>query len=157
MQRIGASLIKNGHDRACDRANFVTSWNLPAQHSQDASSTEDHTTKKKKDRKPDPTEWPGLKTDQLATLGKKIKTHFNWEHEPRTFQLNAIKGQLQRQDVLIHAGTGSGKTVVAAGPHVYDETKGMVTFMVAPLIVLQDEHVSARILSGNYHLHTGVR
>lgn len=113
--------------------------------------------KKKKDRKPDPTEWPGLKTDQLATLGKKIKTHFNWEHEPRTFQLNAIKGQLQRQDVLIHAGTGSGKTVVAAGPHVYDETKGMVTFMVAPLIVLQDEHVSARILSGNYHLHTGVR
>lgn len=102
------------------------------------------TTQQKK-KKPDRTEWAGLNTDELTTLAAKIKKHFNWTHEPQAFQLSAIKGQLQRQDVLVHAGTGSGKTVVAAGPHVYEKTRGMVTFMVAPLIVLQDEHVRSHV------------
>ena len=34
-----------------------------------------------------------------------------------------------------------GKTVVAAGPHAHEATKGMVTFMVSPLLALQEEQV----------------
>jgi superfamily II DNA helicase RecQ len=49
--------------------------------------------------------------------------------------------QLKRQDVLIHAGTGMGKTAVAAGPHVHPSAKGRVTLMVSPLIALHDEMV----------------
>jgi len=56
--------------------------------------------------------------------------------------MEAIKAQLTREDVLVHAGTGSGKTTIAAGPHAHEKTKGMVTFMVSPLIALQEEQVS---------------
>jgi len=88
--------------------------------------------------------WKGLTSTNLKNLGQKIKDHFKWRHTPREFQLEAIKSQLLRKDVLIHAGTGSGKTFVAAGPHAHEGTKGMVTFMVSPLIALQvqEEQVS---------------
>lgn len=98
-----------------------------------------HIPKKKKSS--NPTVWPGLKDDKLNGLANKVKKHFKWDHEPRTFQVDAIRAQLQRKDVVIHAGTGSGKTAVAAGPHAYDEVEGMVTFMVSPLIALQQEQV----------------
>jgi len=56
---------------------------------------------------------------------------------PRKFQLEAIEAQLLRKDVLVHAGTGSGKTTIAAGPHaLIDKSKGMVTFMVSPLLAI---------------------
>lgn len=85
--------------------------------------------------------WAGLTTDGLKTLGQTIKERFKWNHSPREFQLDTIKAQLLRKDVLIHAGTGSGKTFVAAGPHAHEATKGMVTFLVSPLIALQEEQV----------------
>lgn len=85
--------------------------------------------------------WAGLTTDDLKTLGQTIKERFKWNHSPREFQLDTIKAQLLRKDVLIHAGTGSGKTFVAAGPHAHEATKGMVTFLVSPLIALQEEQV----------------
>ena len=86
--------------------------------------------------------WKGLTSTNLKNLGQKIKDHFKWKHTPREFQLEAIRSQLLRKDVLIHAGTGSGKTFVAAGPHTHEGTKGMVTFVVSPLIALQEEQVS---------------
>ncbi|KAF8885370.1 P-loop containing nucleoside triphosphate hydrolase protein [Infundibulicybe gibba] len=52
-----------------------------------------------------------------------------------------IEAQLFRKDVLVHAGTGLGKTAIAAGPHVHEKSKGKVTFMVSPLIALQEEQV----------------
>lgn len=86
--------------------------------------------------------WSGLKSQDLEDISQKIKEKFNWTHEPRAFQETAVIAQLTRKDVLIHAGTGMGKTVVAAGPHAHEATKGMVTFMVSPLLALQEEQVS---------------
>ena len=77
----------------------------------------------------------------LEGLDQIVKDTFQWEHAPREFQINAIRAQLLRKNVLIHAGTGSGKTTVAAGPHAHPAAKGLVTFMVSPLIALQEEQV----------------
>lgn len=83
----------------------------------------------------------GFTINDLKNLGQKIKDHFRWKHTPRDFQLEAIRAQLQRKDVLVHAGTGSGKTFIAAGPHAVETSRGFVTFMVSPLIALQAEQV----------------
>lgn len=86
--------------------------------------------------------WSGLKPQDLEDISQKIKEKFKWNHEPRPFQERAVIAQLTRKDVLIHAGTGMGKTVVAAGPHAHEATRGMVTFMVSPLLALQEEQAS---------------
>ncbi|KAF8177452.1 P-loop containing nucleoside triphosphate hydrolase protein [Pholiota molesta] len=85
--------------------------------------------------------WKGLKLGDLKGLAQKIKDKFKWKHTPREFQLQAIEAQLLRKDVLIHAGTGSGKMAIAAGPYAHEATEGMVTFLVLPLISLQEEQV----------------
>jgi glyoxylase-like metal-dependent hydrolase (beta-lactamase superfamily II) len=64
-----------------------------------------------------------------------------------TIQMDAITAQLQMRDMLVHAGTGSGKTMVAAGPHAYKSSKEKVTLMVLPLIALHDEQVNADCLA----------
>lgn len=79
---------------------------------------------------------------QLQSLAEDMKSAFEWVHEPRAFQLEAIKAQLQLRDVLVHAGTGFGKTVIAVGPHAHASAKGRVSFLVSPLIALQEEQVS---------------
>lgn len=86
--------------------------------------------------------WKGVSLNNLKDLAQKIKDKFKWKHEPRNFQLEAVKAQLQRRDVLIHAGTGSGKTFIAAGPHAHEAASRKVTFFVSPLIALQDEQVN---------------
>ena len=86
--------------------------------------------------------WEGLKTNDLQGLDEKIRMAFDWEHIPHEFQVEGIAAQLRQQDVLVHAGTGFGKTVLAAGPFAHERTKGMVSFMVSPLIALQEEQVS---------------
>lgn len=85
--------------------------------------------------------WTGLAEKDLESLDQIVKDTFQWEHAPREFQIDAIRAQLLRKGVLIHAGTGSGKTAVAAGPHAHPAAKGLVTFMVSPLIALQEEQV----------------
>ncbi|CAA7267795.1 unnamed protein product [Cyclocybe aegerita] len=55
--------------------------------------------------------------------------------------MDAINAQLEMRDVLIHVGTGTGKTAIAAGPHVHPSAKGKVSIMVSPLITLHDEMV----------------
>ena len=91
--------------------------------------------------------WTGLRLKDLEGLDEKICEKFRWTHSPREFQLEAIKAQLLRKDVLVLAGTGSGKTTIAAGPHaLVDKSKGMVTFMVSPLLALQEEQVSLNSL-----------
>ena len=87
--------------------------------------------------------WTGLRLKDLEGLDKKICEKFRWTHSPHEFQLEAIKAQLLCKDVLIHVGTGSGKTTIAAGPHaLIDKSKGMVTLMISPLLALQEEQVS---------------
>ena len=85
--------------------------------------------------------WNGLKEKDLEALDQIVKDTFQWEHAPREFQIKAIHAQLMCKSVLIHAGTGSGKTAVAVGPHAHPAAKGLVTFMVSPLIALQEEQV----------------
>jgi superfamily II DNA helicase RecQ len=101
-----------------------------------------HTRGKPQSSKP-PTHrsWLGLEEEDLEGLAQIIQECFQWEHLPREFQVQAIRAQLLQKDVLIHAGTGSGKMAIAAGPHTHPKAKGMVTFMVSPLIVLQEEQV----------------
>ncbi|THV02116.1 hypothetical protein K435DRAFT_654023 [Dendrothele bispora CBS 962.96] len=78
---------------------------------------------------------------ELQDLEHQIQQTFSWpEHKiPQTYQIDATKGQLQGKDVYVHAGTGSGKTAIAAAPHAHPKSKGKVSFLVSPLIALQDE------------------
>lgn len=64
-----------------------------------------------------------------------------WGFAPRSYQMQAICAQLKREDVLVHAGTGLGKTAIAAGPHAHPSAIGKVTLMVSPLLALHDEMV----------------
>ena len=86
--------------------------------------------------------WTALTPNDLKDIAQKVKEKFKWDHKPCRFKLNAIVAQLKCKDVLIHAGTGSGKTAVAAGPHAHEKMKGKVTFMTSLLIALQNEQVS---------------
>ncbi|TFK17586.1 P-loop containing nucleoside triphosphate hydrolase protein [Coprinopsis marcescibilis] len=74
--------------------------------------------------------------DKLAATIKK-KANF----ELKEFQLEGIRGQLTGNDVLVNAGTATGKTVIAAGPHFHPNSKGKLTIMVSPLLALQNEQV----------------
>jgi len=60
--------------------------------------------------------------------------------------MEAIEAQLKLEDVIVHAGTGLGKTAIVAGPHMHPSSKGKVTLMVSPLIALHDEQVSIYIM-----------
>ncbi|KXN92078.1 ATP-dependent DNA helicase hus2/rqh1 [Leucoagaricus sp. SymC.cos] len=61
---------------------------------------------------------------------------------PHIFQVKAISAQLLGEDVLLHAGTGSGKTVFAAGPHMHKKMERCVSFVCSPLIALEEEQVN---------------
>ncbi|KAK0437644.1 P-loop containing nucleoside triphosphate hydrolase protein [Armillaria borealis] len=61
----------------------------------------------------------------------------------RSYQVDASAAQLKMQDVLVNAGTGLGKTAVAAGPHTHPSSEGKVTLMISPLIALHDEQVDS--------------
>ena len=74
-----------------------------------------------------------------------MRDRFKFDGDPRPFQVEGTKAQLEGCDMIIQAPTGSGKTAVAAGPHVWETSKGKVTIMVSPLLALEDEMV--RIIS----------
>ncbi|KAN0130509.1 P-loop containing nucleoside triphosphate hydrolase protein [Lactarius tabidus] len=61
--------------------------------------------------------------------------------EPRDFQVEMVQAQEEGHDALCHAATGSGKTAIAAGLYALAKNQGRVTFMVSPLIGLQNEMV----------------
>ncbi|KAH6876462.1 P-loop containing nucleoside triphosphate hydrolase protein [Coprinopsis sp. MPI-PUGE-AT-0042] len=74
-----------------------------------------------------------------TTVESAIKERLGFDSRP--FQVDAIEAQLLGKDVVVHAGTGMGKTVVAAGPHFHPSAEGKLTIMVSPLVALQDEQV----------------
>ncbi|KAJ7302509.1 P-loop containing nucleoside triphosphate hydrolase protein [Mycena albidolilacea] len=78
---------------------------------------------------------------ELRSLEEDIQAKFQWTHTMKPHQMEAIIAQLQMRDVLVHAGTGSGKTVIAAGPHAHKSSISKVTLMISPLIALHDEQV----------------
>ena len=81
-----------------------------------------------------------LTPEELQGLCETIQVKVKWR--PDDFQMEAIEAQLKLLDVVVHAGTGLGKTAVVAGPHMHPSSKGKVTLMVSPLIALHDEQVS---------------
>ncbi|KAF8154043.1 P-loop containing nucleoside triphosphate hydrolase protein [Crassisporium funariophilum] len=79
---------------------------------------------------------------ELKSLPELIKARFKkWTAGARDFQLSCMRAQVLKQDVLLQAATGSGKTGIAAGPHLLLSNKGKVTFVVLPLLALEDEQV----------------
>ncbi|KAJ7211875.1 P-loop containing nucleoside triphosphate hydrolase protein [Mycena rebaudengoi] len=70
-----------------------------------------------------------------------MRSKFHWNHDARVYQMQGIEAQLQMRDAIVHAGTGMGKTAIAAGPHAHPTSAGKVTLMISPLIALHDEQV----------------
>ena len=84
---------------------------------------------------------PVLSDEDVATLGAKMRAQYRWDSDPRPFQLEGIKAQVEGVDMIIQAPTGSGKTAIAAGPHLWPTSTGKITIMVCPLLALEDEMV----------------
>lgn len=84
---------------------------------------------------------PKLTSDDLKTLASLMRTQFGWSEDPRFHQLDGTQAQLEGVDMVIQAPTGSGKTAIAAGPHVWPSSKGKTTIMVCPLLALEHEMV----------------
>ena len=82
---------------------------------------------------------PTLTTEDLSALPSIIEKHCRWPL--RDFQIQALTALGRGEDVVVHAGTGSGKTAILAGLHLLPKTKGMVTLCSSPLIALQNEQV----------------
>jgi superfamily II DNA helicase RecQ len=81
---------------------------------------------------------------ELEQLPSLIKQKFKkWTNGARDFQLACMRAQVLKKDILLQAATGSGKTGIAAGPHLLPSSKGKVTLVVSPLLVLEEEQVCA--------------
>ena len=84
---------------------------------------------------------PQLTQEDINTLAHKLRETCKWDNDPRPFQLEGIKAQIEGVDTIIHASTGAGKTAIAAGPHLHSFSTGKCTIMVEPLLQLQEEMV----------------
>ncbi|PIL28977.1 transporter [Ganoderma sinense ZZ0214-1] len=84
---------------------------------------------------------PRLSPEQLQELSAKMAEAYGWA--PKDFQLRAVQAQLEGQDIIVQAPTGSGKTALAAGPHLWEWPEGekRFTLMVCPLLSLEEEMV----------------
>jgi superfamily II DNA or RNA helicase len=78
--------------------------------------------------------------NELKLLPDLIKTHYTkWTDGAKPFQLQCMRAQKLKKDVLLHASTGAGKTGIAAGPNLLPSSKGKVTLVVSPLLSLHDK------------------
>ncbi|KAI0350724.1 P-loop containing nucleoside triphosphate hydrolase protein, partial [Trametes cingulata] len=84
---------------------------------------------------------PRLTPEDVRTLAAKMREVFKWDSDPRDFQLEGVRAQIEGQDIIIQAPTGAGKTALAAGPHVWPGNEKKFTLMVCPLLSLEEEMV----------------
>ncbi len=75
----------------------------------------------------------------MKSLDEDVKKKFKKPYTLKPFQRKATVAQLKRIDAIVHAYTGAGKTAIVAAPHAHPKSAGKVTFLVSPLIALQDE------------------
>jgi superfamily II RNA helicase len=87
-----------------------------------------------------------MSSEQISQLHEAMQNMLGGR-EPRDFQIEMVQAQEEGQDTLCHAATGSGKTAIAAGPYALAKNQGHITFMVSPLIGLQNEMVRGSLLS----------
>ncbi|EMD37426.1 hypothetical protein CERSUDRAFT_29423, partial [Gelatoporia subvermispora B] len=85
---------------------------------------------------------PTISSQELDSLAGCMRSKYGWSSDPRPFQMAGIKAQLEGSDAIIQAATGSGKTAIAAGAHLWDGAKGKITIMVCPLLALEEEMVN---------------
>ena len=84
-----------------------------------------------------------LSKDEEMQLAQKIAVQYGWDGERtvQPFQMAGIRAQLEAVDCVLQAPTGSGKTVIAAGPHCSPRAQGMITLISVPLIQLAEDMV----------------
>lgn len=89
-----------------------------------------------------------LSENEAQALVDAIRTRNMWTENKtiKSFQMAGIRAQLEGTDTIIQAPTGSGKTLIAAGPHSSPRSKGMITLMSVPLIQLAEDMVCCFIL-----------
>ncbi|PSS33976.1 hypothetical protein PHLCEN_2v1984 [Hermanssonia centrifuga] len=80
-----------------------------------------------------------------------MRLKYGWNLNPKGFQLAGVQAQLEGIDMIIQAATGSGKTAIAAGPHLWIE--GKQSIMVCPLMTLEDEMLVKDILGLKYQIN----
>ncbi|OJT02275.1 hypothetical protein TRAPUB_7191 [Trametes pubescens] len=90
---------------------------------------------------PPPSPRPKLTSDDVNKLAAQMRASFKWDSDPKDFQLAAVKAQLEGVDMIVQAPTGSGKTALAAGPHLWPGNEKKFTLMVCPLLSLEEEMV----------------
>lgn len=86
---------------------------------------------------------PRLTLEQLNDLAAKMKERYKWSELPHDFQIQGVQAQIEGVDMTIQAPTGSGKTALAAGPHLWPGNEQKFTLMVCPLLSLEEEMVRA--------------
>ncbi|KAH9920827.1 P-loop containing nucleoside triphosphate hydrolase protein, partial [Epithele typhae] len=89
-----------------------------------------------------------LSGSEVQKLSLLLRDKFKWQNDPKEFQLDAIRAQLEGANMVIQAPTGAGKTAIAAGPHVWLDHR--VTLMICPLLTLENEMV--RTFKSDYGL-----
>ncbi|EJF62115.1 P-loop containing nucleoside triphosphate hydrolase protein, partial [Dichomitus squalens LYAD-421 SS1] len=94
---------------------------------------------------------PRLTQDQLDNLAAKMRMTYGWDSDPKPFQLEAVKAQLEGVDMIVQAPTGAGKTAIAAGPHLWRGSEQTFTIMVCPLLSLEEEMVR-KTFATDFHL-----
>lgn len=82
---------------------------------------------------------PTITEGDVGKLRDIMKEKCGWDI--KDFQLCALRALAGGMDVLVHAGTGYGKTAIFAGLHMLPATKGMMSIIASPLISLQTEQV----------------
>ncbi|KAI0761242.1 P-loop containing nucleoside triphosphate hydrolase protein [Irpex lacteus] len=73
-----------------------------------------------------------------------MSVRYGWDDSQiiRPFQLAGIRAQLEGVDTVVQAPMGSGKTVIAAGPHASPRSEGMITLLSVPLIQWAEDMVT---------------
>ncbi|CAE6479932.1 unnamed protein product [Rhizoctonia solani] len=90
------------------------------------------------------------------------KIHERTGHTARKFPVQATQAILEGQDVVVHAGTGRGKTLIFAAPHFVLEHK--ISIVILPLILLQHDqrdrmkrmHLNAIAINKEVHIESNV-
>ncbi|KAG8691921.1 hypothetical protein FRC08_010054, partial [Ceratobasidium sp. 394] len=75
---------------------------------------------------------------KYTDLEQKMCEKFGWT-EAKRFQVDGGICQMEGVNLLVHVGTGSGKTAVAAAPFALPQNQKKITIFVSPLMALETE------------------
>jgi replicative superfamily II helicase len=79
---------------------------------------------------------------KYGDLEAKMCEQFGWT-QAKTFQVDGGICQMEGIDVIVHVGTGCGKTAVAAAPFALRQNASRIIIFISPLMALEAEMVSS--------------